>query len=135
MECLARPVRVRAASGPNPTDGAPEHGGVHPRPRAPVTAQPGETVELCLVSVAEDASMIGASPKLGDHRRTAIRHLVHHRIPDMKTRHVLTRIAACVIAATAIGMIVATPIGIVAIEDRTLTMPNRDVDIGTHWQE
>jgi hypothetical protein len=50
----------------------------------------------------------------------------------MRTRHFLTRIAACVIAATAIGVVAATPTGIVAfIEDRTMSMPNTDVDIGT----
>ena len=55
----------------------------------------------------------------------------------MKTRHVLTRIAACVIAAAAIGVIAATLTGIVAFnyEDRTLTMPNHDVDIGTSWAD
>jgi hypothetical protein len=51
----------------------------------------------------------------------------------MKTRHVVTRIAACVIAATAIGVIAAAPTGIVAFnyEDRTLSRPNTDADIGT----
>jgi hypothetical protein len=50
----------------------------------------------------------------------------------MKTRRFLTRIAACVIAASAIGVIAATPTGIVAFtEDRTLTRPNTDADIGS----
>lgn len=55
------------------------------------------------------------------------------RLADMKTRHFLTRIAACVIAVTAIGVIAAGPTGTVAFnyEDRTLSMPNWDVDIGT----
>jgi len=49
----------------------------------------------------------------------------------MKTRHSLTRIAACVIAVTAIGVIAATPAGILAFEDPTTSRANRDADIGT----
>ena len=49
---------------------------------------------------------------------------------DMETRRFITRIVACVIAATAIG-VVATPTGIMAFEDRTLSRPNTDADIGT----